>query len=141
MSHYAPLHSSERATITHRLHAAWVGQRMLACRHWHGQRAYPYVPPTAEISAVRGLTAEITAVRVEHESDASVAHPPAGISQPIQHWAYCGGSASLVRSGSVQRSRNKARPRRSEARRACSASGTLKHDAARFPPPSSPIRT
>ncbi|EJK57345.1 hypothetical protein THAOC_22620, partial [Thalassiosira oceanica] len=41
--------------------------------------------------------------------------------EPIHPWAYCGGSASLVRSGSLQRSRNKARPRLSEARRACSA--------------------
>ncbi|EJK51765.1 hypothetical protein THAOC_29036, partial [Thalassiosira oceanica] len=43
--------------------------------------------------------AEISAVRVEqHESDASVAHPRLGYrSRPIHHWAYCGGSASLVR--------------------------------------------
>ncbi|EJK69201.1 hypothetical protein THAOC_09576 [Thalassiosira oceanica] len=60
---------------------------------------------------------------------------PAGISQPIHPWAYCSGSASLVWSGSVQRSQNTARPRRSEAHRAFSASGTLEHDAARFVPP------
>ncbi|EJK66462.1 hypothetical protein THAOC_12622, partial [Thalassiosira oceanica] len=60
---------------------------------------------------------------------------------PIHHWAYCGGSVSLVRSRSMQRSQNKARPRRSEARRACSASGTPEHDAARFGSPSLPIRT
>ncbi|EJK51143.1 hypothetical protein THAOC_29713 [Thalassiosira oceanica] len=60
---------------------------------------------------------------------------PAGISQPSHHWAYCGGSESLVRSRSMQRSRNKTRPRLSEARRAFTASGTLEHDAARFDPP------
>ncbi|EJK65179.1 hypothetical protein THAOC_13997 [Thalassiosira oceanica] len=79
---------------------------------------------TAEVRKFPQLEgeAEISAVRVEqHESDASVAHPRLGYrSRPIHHWAYCGGSASLVRSGSVQRSRNKARPRLSEARRACS---------------------
>ncbi|EJK43678.1 hypothetical protein THAOC_37855, partial [Thalassiosira oceanica] len=63
---------------------------------------------------------------------------PAGISQPIHYWAYCDGSVSLVRSRSMQRSQNKARPRRSEARRACSAFGTLEHDAARFKTP--PLR-
>ncbi|EJK55036.1 hypothetical protein THAOC_25277, partial [Thalassiosira oceanica] len=97
---------------------------------------YPYIPLTAEISAVRGLTAEISAVRVEHESDASVAHPRPGYR-----------SRSITGPTAVDQRRlfgrdpcngRKIRPDRGAprpARRACSASGTLKHDAARFPPP------